>query len=126
MVKIILIALIFALIIIFLRNIKSDLAILVEIMSGITLIILSLDYLTVTFEFFNRLISLSGIDKETFRIILKITAIAYLVEFGAGTIEDFGLKGLSSKLVFIGKFVILGLSFPIIYSVFNMFYGILS
>ena len=95
-------------------------------MSGITLIILSLDYLTVTFEFFNRLISLSGIDKETFRIILKITAIAYLVEFGAGTIEDFGLKGLSNKLVFIGKFVILGLSFPIIYSVFNMFYGILS
>jgi stage III sporulation protein AD len=89
-------------------------------------VILTFDYLNNTFAFFNELINRSGIDKDVFRIILKVISVSFLVEFGAGTIEDFGLKGLSSKLVLIGKFVILGLSLPIIYSVFNMFYGLLS
>ena len=126
MLKIILITLVFAILIVFLRNIKRDLAVLIEIMSGIILIILSIDYLKDTFNFFNELISVSGLDIDNFKIILKIVAIAYLVEFGAGTIEDFGLKGLANKLVVIGKFIILGLSLPVIYSVFNMFYGLLK
>lgn len=126
MLKIIIISIIFALLILFLKNTRNDIAILVEIMSGIILLTLGFEYLTNTFDFFNKLIDLSGIDKNVFKIILKITAISFIIEFGAGAIEDFGLKGLSTKLVFIGKLVILGLSLPIIYSVFNMFYGILS
>ena len=31
-------------------------------------------------------------------IIFKITAIGYLVEFGADTINDLGLKGLAEKI----------------------------
>ncbi len=125
MIKIILVSLVFAVIIIFLKNIKSDLAILVEIISGIIVLTLAVEYLYDTFSFFTELINLTGLDSEVFTIILKITAVAYLIEFGAGTVEDFGLKNLSNKLVFVGKFVILGISMPVIYSVFNLFKNLL-
>lgn len=125
MIKIILVSLVFAVIIIFLKNIKSDLAILVEIISGIIVLTLAVEYLYDTFSFFTELINLTGLDSEVFTIILKITAVAYLIEFGAGTVEDFGLKNLSNKLVFVGKFVILGISMPVVYSVFNLFKNLL-
>lgn len=126
MIKIVLVSLVFAVIILFLKNIKSDLAILVEIISGIIILTLAFEYLYDTFSFFNDIINLTGLDSEVFTIILKITAVAYLIEFGAGTVEDFGLKNLSNKLVFVGKFVILGISMPIVYSIFNLFMNLLS
>ena len=67
---------------------------------------------------------MTGVDGSLFSIIFKITAIGYLVEFGAGTIEDFGLKSLADKLVFAGKIIILGISMPVIYAVFNLLKGL--
>lgn len=126
MIKIVIVAIIFAVIILFLKNIKSELTILVEIISGIILLSLAFGYLNETFEFFNNLIKLTGLDSEIFIIVLKVTAIGYLIEFGAGTIEDFGLTSLAGKLVFIGKLVIVGISLPIIYAIFNLVTGLLG
>ncbi len=126
MYKIILIALVCAVLIIYLKNINSELAILAEIMSGIILIFYSLSYLKTTFSFFNELISLSGLDDKIFGIILKIIAIGYLIEFGASTIEDFGLKSLATKLIFVGKIIIICMAMPIIYAVFNVITGLLT
>lgn len=126
MIKIVIVAIIFAVIILFLKNIKSELTILVEIISGIILLSLAFGYLSETFEFFNNLIKLTGLDSEIFIIVLKVTAIGYLIEFGAGTIEDFGLTSLAGKLVFIGKIVIVGISLPIIYAIFNLVTGLLG
>lgn len=126
MIKIVIVAILFAVIILFLKNIKSELTILVEILSGIILLSLAFGYLNETFEFFNNLIKLTGLDNEIFSIVLKVTAIGYLIEFGAGTIEDFGLTSLAGKLVFIGKLVIVGMSLPIIYAIFNIVTGLLG
>ena len=48
-----------------------------------------------------------------------------MVEFAAETINDFGIKGLSEKLIFVGKVVIFSLSLPILYAVINLLSGIL-
>ena len=69
---------------------------------------------------------MTGVNKEYFAIIFKIIAIGYLIEFAAGTIEDFGLKSLSDKLVLIGKLIIIGVSMPIIYAIFNLVSGLLK
>ena len=123
MLKIIAIALTSAIIIIYLKNIRSDLTIFVEIMSVIILLYLGLDYLNNTFSFIHVLIEMSNVDKELFKIIFKATGIGYLVEFSAGIIEDFGLKSLSDKLILVGKIIILGVTMPIIYAVFNLVTG---
>ena len=66
------------------------------------------------------------INKEFYVIIFKITAIGYLVEFAADTINDLGLKGLADKLVFTGKILVFSISLPIIYSICNLLVSLLQ
>ena len=125
MIKITVIAIIFAIIIIYLKSINSELVQIVIIASGIILLFYILSYVGGIYDFFTKLADLTGIDGDLFKIIFKITAIGYVVEFGAGIIEDFGLKSLSDKLVFCGKIVIFAMSMPIIYAIFNLLAEIL-
>ena len=126
MVKIVGFAIVAALIIVYLRSINSELFSFAIIAAGIIIIIFAFEYLVLTFNFFNKLIDLTGIDKEFYKIIFKITGIGYMVEFAAETINDFGVKGLSEKLVFAGKVVIFSLSLPILYAVIHVLSGILQ
>lgn len=126
MIKIVLIAMVSASLILYLRSVNSELALLATIGSGIIIVFFSLNYLTNVFEFINKIIGMSGIAPELYEIIFKITAIGYLIEFSADTIQDFGLKSLSDKLVFVGKVVIFCMSMPIIYAVFNLLLGIIQ
>ena len=120
MVKIVSLAILFAITIVYLKSVNSELAPLALVGSGIIIVFLSLDYLVQTVDFFKQLVSLTGLGEDSFSIILKVTAIGYLVEFGASTIEEMGIKNLSAKLVFVGKIIIFTTSLPIFYAVFNL------
>jgi len=123
MLKIVAVALICGIIVLYLKSINSDLSTLALVASGIILIALSLSYIVDTFSFFNELIEMTGLSREIYSIIFKITAIGYVVEFGSGTLDDLGLKSLSNKLSFVGKFVIISVSLPIIYALINLLKG---
>ena len=71
MLKILAVSLICAIIILYLKNINSDLYLLSCIVSGIILLGFTLDYLTQSFEFIGKLIEMSGVDKEFYKIIFK-------------------------------------------------------
>ena len=120
MIKIILIALVCSFIIIYLKYSKSEYEGLAIIASSILLIFCSLDYVGQVIEFITKLIYISGVTKEHYKIIIKIVVIAYLIEFSSMTIEDMGLKSLANKLIFVGKIIILLVASPVIYSIFNM------
>lgn len=124
MTKLIILAIIFAVIILYLKNVNPELAMLAGIGAGIIFLGYGVSYLTEVFSAINTLIELSGIDRDIYKIIFKITAIGYLVEFGAGTVEDFGMKGLADKLVFVGKIMIFSISLPIIYAIINVLTGL--
>lgn len=126
MIKIVFIALICAIIIVYLKSTNSELALLATIGASIIVIFFTIDYLAETYDFLNKLISLTGVDNELYVIIFKITAIGYLIEFGASIIEDFGVKSLADKLVFAGKLIIFSISLPILYAVFNLLIGLLQ
>ena len=125
MVKLVAIALIFSVIIIYLKNINSELSLLALIGAGIIVIFYVLSYISNTFSFISQLVVKSGIDNEFYVIIFKITAIGYLIEFGASTMQDFGLNSLANKLIFAGKIIILSVSLPIIYAVYNLISGLI-
>lgn len=120
MIQIVSFTLISAFIIVVLKSISSEYSLLVIIASGIIILGFSLNYLVENLNFFNKLFEMTGLSDDVLRIIYKITAIGYLIEFGAGTVEDFGLKSLADKLVFAGKLIILSVSLPIIYSIINV------
>ena len=124
MVKLVALSLLFAIVIVYLRSINSELSLLATIGAGIVLMFYSLEYVSSSFAFFNQIIKYTQIDNQLFLILFKITAIGYLVEFGAGTIRDFGLNGLADKLILLGKIIILTVSLPIIYAVFNLILGL--
>ena len=119
MLQIIGVSIVCSAIIIYLKSINSDLALPALVCSGVIVLSFSLEYVAKILDFFNELKDLTGLNENFVIIIIKITAIGYLIEFAAGTIEDFGLKSLADKLVFVGKLVILSVSFPILYSVIN-------
>ena len=125
MVKLVAIALIFSVIIIYLKSINSELSLLALVGAGIIIIFYVLEHLSNSFAFITQLIESSGIDKDFYIIIFKITAIGYLIEFGASTMQDFGLTSLANKLIFAGKVVILSISLPIIYAVYNLIIGVI-
>ena len=120
MLKIIVFTLISAVIIVYLRSVNQELALLATVCTGIILLVTSLNYLSQTFVAIKKLVELTNLNGELYKNIIKITAIGYLFEFSAGVLEDFGLKSISDKLVFVGKIIILSLSLPIIYSLLNV------
>jgi stage III sporulation protein AD len=126
MLKLVAIAIVAAILIIYLKSVNSEYSLLATIAAGIVLVFYTLEYLTKTFDVINQLVTMSGIDSELYLIIFKITAIGYLVEFAADTVNDFGLKSLADKLVFAGKLIIFCVSMPIIYSVINMLVGLMK
>lgn len=126
MIKILSIAILCTIIVVYLREINSNLAIPALIVSGIIVILFSLNYLKNSFELVGKIIEMTSIDNKIVTSILKITVIANLIEFTALTIEDFGLKSLSEKLIFCGKIIIFSISAPIFYSVFELIIGLLQ
>ena len=69
MFEIIIVALISAIIIVYLKSANSELYIFALIASGIIILSLSLQYLSETFIIINQIIEASGIDREFYIII---------------------------------------------------------
>lgn len=126
MVKIVVVALIFALIIIYLKSINNEIAFLATIGCSILILLLTIEYFSTAIDFVKNLIEKSGVDSELLSIVFKVIAVGYLVEFGAQTIKDFGLISLSDKLIFVGKLIIFCISIPILYSLYNLLIGFLQ
>jgi len=124
--KVVVLTIIFAVIILYLRSINGELAMLTGICAGIIILFYAFSYLSEVFSVIDRMIELTGIDRDMYKIIFKITSIGYWVEFGADTGSDFGLKSLADKLVFVGKIMIFSISLPIIYAIINLLSGIIQ
>ncbi|MBP5466431.1 MAG: hypothetical protein J6Y43_02570 [Clostridia bacterium] len=120
MFKIVAVAVICAFVLIYLKSVDSEFFSVALLGAGVIITALGIEYLTDTLSFVNNLINSTGINRKYFAVILKITAIAYVVEFGAGIIEDLGLKNVADKLVFVGKLAIIIASTPIITAVFDL------
>ena len=126
MLEFVALAIICAVIIVYLRSVNSELSFLATICAGILILSYAFNYLTDTVAVINNLMDLTGIDKELCVIIFKVTAIGYIVDFSASTIKDFGLNSLAEKVVFVGKLIIFSLSIPIVYGVINLLVGVLK
>lgn len=126
LIKIIGVALVTAISALFLRSSKPELSFAVTV-TGIALILIFIvDMLGETFEVFSQIGEKTGISNALIKVIVKIVAIGYLVEFAAGAVEDFGSKSVADKLVLAGKIVIFSVSIPIIQSMLTVIDGFLG
>ena len=101
-------------IIVLLKQYKSDYAIYASVIAGATLLIFAVSKVGTIINLLENLVDTVGINKEFFKILLKITGIAYLVEFACNMCKDAGESAISSKIELAGKLLIVTLSIPII------------
>ena len=126
MAKIIGVGLVTAIAALILKSSKPELAFAVTIAGGVIILIFALDMLGASLRIFTDIAEKTGIDQSLVKIILKIVAIGYLVEFSAGIVEDFGSKSIADKLVLAGKIIIFTVSIPIIQSLITIIGNILE
>lgn len=122
--KIVAFAIVSVVLILLIKQQKPEIALLLTIVSSIALLLFSLNQMAGVFELLEELVSKSGINKEFLKIILKITIIAYIVEFGKNICVDAGQSAIATKLEMAGKVVIVVLSLPIIGSLVNILTGL--
>ena len=125
MIKIVALIVVCAVLVVYVKNVNAELYPLVLLGSGIIVLYTGFTYLTGTLDFFKKIVSASAINEKFLSIIFKIVSVGYIVEFGAGVVEDMGLKSLADKLVFIGKAIIVGVSLPVFYAVIETVNGLL-
>lgn len=120
MFKIAALVLVCAVLVTYLKSVGSEFYSLALVGSGIIILYFGIEYVVTTVDFFNKIAQSASFDENFLPIILKIISIGYIVEFGAGLVEDMGVKSLADKLVFIGKLIILSVSIPVFYAVFEL------
>lgn len=119
-VKIVGVGLVTAVAALLLRSAKPELSFAVTLAGCVIILLFSVDLISETFGIFQEIGEATGIDRSLIKIVVKIIAIGYLVEFAAGIVEDFGSKSVADKLVLAGKVVIFSVSVPIIRSMISL------
>lgn len=112
--KIAAIGIISVILIVYLKSINAELAVIVGVASGILILLLSVTYIKEFISFFEEVARIGGIDNSIFKLVLKIIAISYLIEFSGSIATDFGQTSLANKIQFAGKLIMVTLAIPLI------------
>ena len=112
--KVIAVALISVVIIAILRQNKPEFAMHASIIAGIIILYFVLEEFVPLITMVQSLSEKIGVTSKFFIILLKITGVAYLSEFGANICKDSGESAIASKVELAGKVLIISLSIPII------------
>ncbi|MCH5162985.1 MAG: hypothetical protein J1G38_05805 [Clostridiales bacterium] len=109
-----------------LRDIKSDLAMLVAFAGGIIVLLSVVDYFSGIFSVISDVAKKAGIATSVVTLLFKVIAIGYIAEFSASLIEDAGLSSLADKVTLAGKLMIVSVSLPVVVELFEFIAGMLS
>ncbi len=108
-----------ALLSVFLKQNKSPFALLVSMAGGAVLLLYSLPYLRDFFGYGTAFADAAGLDRASLSALLRVVCITLITECAAAMCRDAGESALSKKLEIAGKLMILGLSMPVISSLFE-------
>ena len=120
------IALITAFCVIILRDVKSELALLVGLAGGIIVVLSVIDYFSDIFGVIADIARRAGLATSVVTLLFKIIAVGYITEFSASLIEDAGLSSLADRVTLAGKLIIVAASIPVVVELFEFIAGMLS
>ena len=97
-----------------LKQYKPEFIIYVSLITGVIILFLVMDKLAGVVNLLSSLASKANINTQFLGIILKITGIAILTEYGTSICKDTGETAIASKIELGGKIIMIALSIPII------------
>ena len=104
---------------------RSDLAVLILLVSGVMVFIYSIGQINEIITFLKNIAEKAEIDGLYLGVILKIIGIAYISSFCSEICKDSGASSLASKVELSGKLFILILAIPILMAGLNSILEIL-
>lgn len=124
-IKIVGIALIALIIIIMLKQYKTEYAIFISILTGILILFLVMDRLSGIINLIQSIQNKYSINTQFIALLIKITGIAFLSEFAVSICKDSGEAAIASKIELGSKIIIISMSIPIISNLLEIILKIL-
>lgn len=121
--KVVAFAIVATVLIVLIKEQRKEMALLLTIIASLGIILFAIDEISGIISLLDNLAEKSGISKDYLLIIIKVTGIAYIVEFGKNVCQDSGQSAIASKLEMAGKVVIVSLSIPIISALLTVLSG---
>lgn len=118
--KIIAIGLVTCFAVLLIKPLRADFAIILSIVGGVIILMFVMNYLTSVFSTINSIITKTGLNRNLFTLIIKIVGIGYLTEFAASLCADAGVGGLSDKMLFGGKIILLVMALPVVMDILKI------
>ena len=124
--KIVSIGIIATLLSVFLRQSnRGDFALLISLVTGLIIFSFILEKLKYIIHTLNQLIRGTNVEFAYFSTIIKIIAIAYLIEFGSQISRDAGEDSIANKIELGGKVIMMVLAMPILLTLMDLIIKIL-
>lgn len=123
-IKIAVIGVIGAILSVTLKNYKKEFSMLIGIGTGIAIVWVLFDNILKIKNLLGEMVAEAGINGEYVGIMVKVIIIAYISEFAVQLCNDAGEKAIGAKVELAGRLIILGVSLPIMESLFNLILNI--
>ena len=119
-VKIAVVAIVCSLLIMYIKNLKSEYGQLLLLAVGVFLFFFAFEYLKSIAGLLEELAGQITIRKTYLLILLKMIGIAYVCEFASNLCKDAGCQTIATQVEMIGKLSMLFISTPIVTSLMEM------
>lgn len=108
-----------------LKEQNKAVATMISIVAGVIVMLYVVTNIDGVFSALNNIAGVSSVESKYFALILKISGITYLIEFGKNLCMDAGETALGTKLEMAGKVMIVTLTLPILTEILNQIVGVL-
>jgi len=109
----------------FLRQTRSDLAVVLSAAFGIVIFLMVVSNLAYFVEVMSDLAAKAGVNRLYLDTVLRVIGVAYLASFGGQVCRDAGEGALATKVELAGKVLILAMSVPLMFALLDLVLRIL-
>ena len=118
MAQIVAIALVATVLCIMIKEQRPEISLLIAVFMSIC------DRLSILLSLLEETAQKAGVGEGYFAIVLKVTGIAYLAQFGMQLCVDAGQTSIASKIELAGKVMIMVISAPVLLSLLDVVMGL--
>lgn len=115
-IKIVGIGFIALILIVILKQYKPEFALYASLIAGVLILSLIMSKISGIIQLLTNLSDKTGLHQTFLVLLLKMTGIAFLTEFGVSICKDAGESAIASKIDMGGKVLMVAMSIPIIAS----------
>ena len=102
------------------KNQRPEIAILLSIMAGVTILLMCIPIIRDIITGVNEISKITSVNMQSLEILMKTAGVVYITEFAAGICKDANEEGISLKVRIAGKVVILGMAMPLLMEILRL------